>query len=105
MPAGHLISYLDLTLFGNINFGQTDNTCRQFITYGDVVLLALIQTINLLILNDIIMKKLLDLSFFFLSVVHLLGLTFKVINFLKHLKGELASLGDHINIQIILYTL
>ncbi len=45
------------------------------------------------------------LSFFFLSVVHLLGLTFRKSTSWSCFKSKLAPFGNHIDIQVILDTL
>jgi hypothetical protein len=60
MASGHLVTNLDLSLLSNIYLGKTNNSCRQFIADGDVVFLALVYAVNLLVLDYIIVKQLLD---------------------------------------------
>ena len=47
MPAGHFISNFKLSLLCNVNFSQFDNSGRQFISNGYIVLLAFNYTIQL----------------------------------------------------------
>ena len=56
MSSCHLVPYLYLPLFGYIHFIQTNDTRGKLITYGNTVFLTLVNTVNLLVLDNIIMK-------------------------------------------------
>jgi len=105
MAPGHLVTNPDLALLGDIDLGQPDNTCGQLITDGDVVPLPLIDTVNLLVLDHIVVKELLDAVILLLVSGPLVGIDIKVINLLELLEGELSTLGDNVYVEIILHSL
>src|SRR5690606_23261510 len=103
MAPGHLVTNPDLALLGDIDLGQPDNACGQLIADGDVVPLPLIDTVNLLVLDHIVVKELLDAVILLLVIGPLVGINIKVINLLELLEGELSTLGDNVYVEIILH--
>jgi len=105
MAPGHLVANPYLALLGDIYLGKPDNTCGKLITDGNVVPPPLIDTVNLLVLDHIVVKKLLNAVILLLVSGPLVGIDVHVINLLELLEGELCTLGDNVYIEIILYSL
>ncbi len=105
VPAGHLVTNPDLALLGKIDLGKPYDTCGQLITDGDVIPLSLVNTVNLLELDNIVVKQLLDAVVLLLVSSPFIGIDIQVIDLLQLLEGELGSLGYYVNVEIILHTL
>ncbi len=105
MTAGHLVSYFHLAFLGNVNLSQTYYSCRKFIAYCDIVLLAFEDTVNLLVLDNIVMKELFYAVVFLFVGGPLVGIDIEEVNFLQLLQSEFAAFGDHVDVKIVLYSL
>jgi len=105
MTSGHFITNLDLSLLGYIDFCQTYYAGRQFITYCDIVFLALINTVNLLVFYNVIMEELFNTVVFLIIRGPFVWIDIKKINLLQLFKGEFASLRNNIHIKVVLDTL
>ena len=91
MTSGHLVTHFYLALLGYINFCKAYYSCRQFITDGDIVFLALKDAIDLLVLDNVVMKELFYAVVFLFISGPFIWIDIEKIYLLKLLQGEFAA--------------
>ena len=105
MTACHFIAHLQFAFLGNIHLGHLHNSVWQVITNGSNKLSAVINTKDLLVLNDVVVDQRFNQFVYILVGCPLTRVNTQVINTHQHFLGEFDLFRYNLFLEIIVDTL